>query len=413
MKRTLTKQQARLFIMAHQGLLTEQRYEGKEGIMAYVRKVGCLQFDPLNVVGYNQELVLQARIQDFRSSMLEELLYEDRVLVDGWDKNMSIYPAEDWPYFARIRESARQRLLSMPHVNDIVPRVVERMTAQGPLSSGDLDYNEVVDWPWAPTRLSRAVLESMYFTGDLIIHHKERTRKVYHLASAHLPGEYLQASEPNPTDEAYWEWYVLRRIGAIGLLWNKAGDAWLGISGLKSKERTAAVNGLLDKGKLIELHVEGVDKHLFYMRAEDEPLLDEVTSGRYRYPERAFILAPLDNMLWDRRLIKELFDFDYRWEVYKPAAERQFGYYVLPVMCGDRFVGRFEPGLDKKMNELIIKNWWWEPGIPRTSELDQLLRSCFEDFLRFTGAASIRPEGPLAEAGAAELEWLAPLLARQ
>lgn len=413
MKRILTKQQARQFILAHQGLLGHRKFEGKEGILVYIKKVGCLQFDPLNVVGYNQELVLQSRIQGFRSSLLEELLYEDRKLVDGWDKNMSIYPTEDWPFFARIRESARNRLLSMPHVNAIVPQVMERMRAQGPLSSSDLEYNEVVDWPWAPTRLSRAVLESMYFTGDLIIHHKERTRKVYHLASRFLPDKYLQATEPNPAEEDYWQWYVLRRIGAIGLLWNKAGDAWLGIDGLKGKERTSAIHGLLAKGDLIALQIEGVHKQEFYMRAEDEPLLDEVMREDCKFPLRAFILAPLDNMMWDRRLIKELFGFEYRWEVYKPAVERQFGYYVLPIMCGDLFVGRFEPGLDKKMNELIIKNWWWEPDIPRTEELFQLLRDCMEDFMRFTDTGAIRLEGPLAGGEISELEWLSPLLAHQ
>lgn len=404
----VTNEQARNFLLAHHGLLTANRFEGKAGILKYVERVGCLQFDPLNVVGFNQELVLQSRIPGFRSEMLQELLYEDRLLVDAWDKNMSIYRREDWPYFTRLRAAAASRLEAMPHVKAIVPQVVDRFMAGGPLSSSGLDYNEVVDWSWAPTRLSRAVLESMYFTGDLIVHHKDRTRKVYDLASRHLPAELLQAADPNETEEAYWEWYVLRRMGAIGFLENRSGDAWLGISGMKSKERTHAIQQLQDKGKVIPIEVEGIQNQL-YMRAEDVLLLDEVRREDYTYPTRAFVLAPLDNLIWDRRLIKECFDFDYRWEVYKPLLERKFGYYVLPVMCGNQFVARFEPGLDKKKKELVIKNWWWEPGIAKTAQMNELLSEGFRQFMDFLGVKSVRLEEAISPEQQLELAWLASL----
>jgi uncharacterized protein YcaQ len=395
MERMLSKGQARHYILAYQGLLTHRKFEGKQGIIAFIEQVGCIQYDPLNVVGYNHQLVLQSRISCFRPEMLQELLYEDRVLVDAWDKCMSIYPLKDWPFFARLRAAARLRLQNMPLVNDIVPQVVESLLVQGPLSSGDLEYKEVVDWSWAPTRLSRAVLESMYFSGDLIIHHKERTRKVYDLANRHLSDIYLQAPDPNPTEEAYWEWYVLRRIGAIGLLWNKPSDAWLGISGMKSKERTEAFHRLQEKGKVIGIKVEGILAQLF-IREEDILLLEETLSPEYTPPKRAFVLAPLDNMIWDRRLIKELFNFEYRWEVYKPAVDRQFGYYVLPVMYGDQFVARFEPSLDKKKKELVIKNWWWEPDTVVTVPLMDALRVCFANFMEFTETNTVRLEGSLA-----------------
>ncbi|WP_248926885.1 winged helix-turn-helix domain-containing protein [Paenibacillus hamazuiensis] len=406
---TLTAEQARHFILAYQGLLTNRRFEGKQGILAFVRRVGCLQFDPLNVVGYNQQLVLQSRVPGFRPEMLEELLYEDRELIDGWDKNMSIYLREDWPCFSRIRNAAKIRLEDKPHLKKVVPQVMERLQAEGPLSSADLEYDEVVDWSWAPTRLARAVLESMYFIGDLLIHHKARTRKVYDLASRLLPADCLMAPDPNPSQDSYWEWYVLRRVGAIGMLWNKSGDAWLGISGMKSSVRNDAFQRLKDMGRLIEVQVEGIEPP-FYIRSEDVPLLQEVIRWKKDdVPARAFVLAPLDNMLWDRKLIKLLFAFDYRWEVYKPAAERQFGYYVLPVMCEDRFVGRFEPGMDKKNKQLVIKNWWWEPEVPKTERLFGLLRECFEQFMHFTGAKSVRLEEPLTSEEQSGLDWLSPL----
>ena len=96
---TLTKQQARRFILAHQGLWPPYQFEGKAGILDFISHVGCIQFDPLDIVGHNPELVLQARVSGFRSAMLQELLYEDRKLLDGWDKMMAIYCTQDWPYF--------------------------------------------------------------------------------------------------------------------------------------------------------------------------------------------------------------------------------------------------------------------------------------------------------------------------
>ena len=106
----LNKRQARRFLLKHQGLWPPYQLSDKTEIVNFIQRVGCIQFDPLNIVGNNPELVLQARVNDFKQNLLKELLYQDRLLVDGWDKMMSIYPVEDWPYFNRYREAARQRL---------------------------------------------------------------------------------------------------------------------------------------------------------------------------------------------------------------------------------------------------------------------------------------------------------------
>jgi uncharacterized protein YcaQ len=381
---TLTKQQARRFMLAHQGLWPPYAAQGKAGALDYIQRVGCIQFDPLNIVGRNPELVLQARIADFRPAMLEELLYADRRLLDGWDKNMSIYGVEDWPCFHRYREGVR-RYYGDPSrpATSILPQVRQVIEERGPLSSIDLEFNQTVDWSWAPTRLARAALESMYSWGELIIHHKVNTRKVYDFASRHIPAELLSTPDPNETEEQFHDWRVLRRVGGIGLAWNKSGDAWLG-TGLKSKQRQAALSRLLEQGEVVEVRVEGIDLPL-YMRSQDQATLDRMLDSDDVSPQ-AVILAPLDNLLWDRRLVKELFDFDYIWEVYKPVAERRYGYYVLPILYGDRFIARFEPGRDKKSGALLIKNWWWEDSVNPSKKMQSELRRCFERFLDFLGA---------------------------
>jgi hypothetical protein len=380
---TITKQQARRFLLAHQGLWPWTEADNKKGVLDFIRRVGCIQYDPLNIVGTNPELVLQARFESFRPYWLQELLYLDRKLVDAWDKNLSICCLSDWPYFARHRQRAKSSFRNSEIVKAISPQIYQTITERGPLSSKDLDFNETVDWPWAPTRLSRAALESLYYQGELIIHHKIRTHKVYDLAQRHVPEKWLRADDPNQTEEHYHDWYVLRRIGSIGLLWNRSGDAWLGMSGIKSRERQAAIKRLLLQRKIIEIRVEGMTVPL-YMRSKDRVGLRKIPVCEQSNP-RAVILAPLDNLIWDRRLIKEFFGFEYRWEVYKPVAERNHGYYVLPILYGDRFVARFEPGRDKKTGSLLIKKWWWEAGITPSKKMQADLRACFKQFQGYLG----------------------------
>ena len=380
---TLTNRQARRFILSHQGILPPRRLEGKAGLLEYLRRVGCIQFDPLDVVGRNPELVLQARVADFRPAMLEELLYAD--------KNMSIYPVEDWPYLQRHRDAARRNPgKSAEAVEAVLPQVRRAIETRGPLSSIDLDLDRTVDWSWAPARLARAALDSMYAWGELVIHHRVHTRKVYDFASRHLPEEILSAPDPHPTEAAYHDWFVHRRIGSVGLMWNRAGGTWLGPRNVKSPERRAAIARLLAQERIVEVEVEGMGPPL-YARKEDELHLRQIleTKGPDSSPGIAF-LAPLDNLLWDRRLIEALFSFAYTWEVYKPVSDREYGYYVLPVLYGDRFVARCEPTFDRETAVLRMEGWWWEADVEPGATMVGSLAEALRDFMGYLGASSIR-----------------------
>ncbi|WP_268895031.1 MULTISPECIES: DNA glycosylase AlkZ-like family protein [Paenibacillus] len=128
------------------------------------------------------------------------------------------------------------------------------------------------------------------------------------------------------------KWRVLRRIGSVGLLWNRASDAWLNIWGLKAAQRNEVFRQLLHEARIVAVAVEQM-KDTLYCRAEDLPLIEAVLQN----PEPKFrceLIAPLDNLIWDRKLINELFGFDYTWEIYTPAIKRKFGYYVLPLLYG-------------------------------------------------------------------------------
>ena len=121
----------------------------------------------------------------------------------------------------------------------------------------------------------------------------------------------------------------------------------------------------------------------------------------------AALIAPLDNLLWDRKTLSRIFDFDYRWEVYTPKKKRNYGYYVLPVLYGDNFCARVDPEFDKNTRILTVRNWWWEDGVKPDREMKDALQRCLEDFLVYLDAEGIRYSKTLLKKG--DLEWLAAL----
>lgn len=384
-------------MLAHQGLLPSRSLQGKDGLLEHIRRVNCVQFDPIDVAGRNHELALGARVKDFTVPMLYETLYNDRRLLDGFDKNMCIYPTEDWPYFQRNRDSARRSLEAKSHpVLNAAPEVRREIERRGPLSSSELEMEDAVRWPWGRTRLARAALEGMYFWGELVVYGKAGVRKTYDLAERHIPRRLLDAPEPNPVDDEYHDWHLHRRIGSVGLLANRGIDAWLGIQGTSRAKRTESIARLLAKGDLRQVNVDGIS-YSMYMRAQDEPMLKAILgreSEDLTTAPQATLIAPLDNLLWDRRLVSELFDFHYTWEVYVPAGKRRYGYYVLPVLYGDRFIARCEPVRDRKAKRLVVRNWWWEAGVdPNDKAMQAAIASCLDQFRSFLGCDSLRIDG--------------------
>lgn len=376
--------QIRRYLLAYQHLSPPRRLRTDEDILAYIRKVGCIQYDPLRTTARNPDLVLQSRCEGYTEKILYRLLYEERRLIDWWDKNMAVWTVEDWPCFARERAVYRERYEGRKdELAESSREIFALLDDRDFISSKDLTDGTKVSWSWAPTSIARAALESMYYQGELIIHHKEGTRKYYGPAARLLPPELPGAPDPFPNDEKYHDWLVRRRIASVGLLWNRSGGAWIG-TGLKKTERAASISRLHERGDIVPLEVEGLDEP-FFLPAAELTRLEEVRESESKAPEAALV-APLDNLLWDRSLISKLFDFDYTWEVYTPIKQRRYGYYVLPVLCGDRFVARCEPVLDRKSSTLIIKNWWWEPEIKPSPEMEEALSRCLREFCGFLGA---------------------------
>jgi len=392
----LTNQQARQFMLLKHGLLGEYKFVGKNGAYDFVRQAGCIQFDPVDACGKNAELTLQSRVKGFKKKTLQELLYQDRLLVDYPDKNLAIMPMEDWPYFARYRKAAKMNGLQFPELAELEQKAKSFMEEHGPVSSnelpieGEIRWHSAIHWSgeWGgKTKASRSVLEQLYSTGELIIHHKQGARKYYDLAEKYIAADILNVEDPLPEDFEHNKWRVLRRIGAVGLIWNRPSDAWLNIWGLKTPQRNQIFEDLLAEEKIIAVKVEGIRMPL-YCITSDRALLELVLENR-KYKPRCEFIAPLDCFMWDRKLIKELFGFHYSWEIYTPAVQRKYGFYVLPILYGENFVGRIEAVADYKNQILTVKNIWLEDGVRRTKKLMSAIASRVKRFARFNECKTV------------------------
>lgn len=391
---TLTNEMARRFMLAHQGLLGGYRWQGAAGVLAYVRQAGCIQFDPIDVCGNNPQLALQSRVKGFAKPQLESLLYKKRQLVDYFDKQLSIFPVEDWPQFAPMREYYREKVRSHGEITQAAQQVHAALAQQESICSKDLALDEKVDWYWSHTRLGRAVLEALYFQGELGIHHKQSGNKYYGPIQRLLPPAVLQ-QEPLE-EEAQIAWWVLRRIGAVGLLWNRGSDAFLGMD-LAAGQRNNAFERLLQGGQIIPVQVEGMGERLYCPKSA-EPILQEIMAGK-KLRRRMELLAPLDCLLWDRKLVQALFGFHYKWEIYTPAAQRRYGYYVLPLVWGESFVGRAELVCRRKEGVLEARRLWLEPGVRPSPALLEQWGQCLARFAEFNDCSQIEQAGDFLQLG--------------
>lgn len=374
-------------------------------VLRVVERLGLLQFDPLEVPGArNHDLVLHNRIRDYQHGWAEEWLYGgERRLIEVYNKSLNILPIEELPYYAISWDHAAAEYADgiLREQSKVAEAIVSTIERDGPLSTAAFkEHGHAVDWWWAPTSAARAVAEALFVTGRLGISHREGNRRYYDLIERLVPAQLLSRRES--PDDAHRH-RLLSRYRAVGLLGAQAPADVIYSTG-KAGERAAWTARLIEDGTLLPIAVEGL-RGTRLMLADEEPLL-EATQESGSVPPAVTFMAPLDPLIWDRRLLRDLFGFDYTWEVYVPAAKRRYGYYVLPLLYGDRLVGRIEPRLERATHTLRILGISFEPSFEPMEEphFVPALAEALRAYRAFVGAS--RLSWPRTRAGrqlAAEL----------
>jgi len=387
----VTAEAARRFLVARHALTPARSLEaGPAGVLDVFRRFGSIQFDPIAVAGRTHDLVLHARVADYDPAWCDGL-YERREIFEAYNKGLSFVLVEDYPWF-RGRLSRRWAEIIDENA-DVAEQVLERIRVEGAMSSLDFERTkgETTDWFGLPTNTVRAVLEAYALTGVLGLSRRDGSRRYYDLLERLLPAEILAREVPILEQFRH---RLLSRFRAHGLLGVAGvGDIFGGIGPAKPDPRvpgypgrTALREELVADGAIVPVDVEGVRGKRFVL-AEEIGLLEDPPEPS---PSVAF-LPPFDALVWDRPLLGSLFDFDYVWELFIPPEKRRWGWYVLPMLFRDRFVGRIEPRIDREGGRVEVLDLWWEEGFaPRRADgFVDAMKDALRAYLRFAGASRL------------------------
>ena len=353
-------------------------------------RLGSIQFDPLAVAGRSHDLLLHARVAEYDPAWCD-LLYERREIFEAHNKGLSLVPTSEFPWFRGTWTQSGERVLA--ENADVAGRVLERIRTEGPLSSLDFESERgaTTDWFGVPTNTVRAVLEAYVVTGVLGLARRDGNRRYYDVVERLLPADVLAREIPLHEQLRH---KLLSRYRAHGLLGvGGGGDIFGGIGPAKPDPRrpgypgrTALREELVATGELVPVEVENVRGKRFVLRA-DVDLLERPPEPQ---PSVAF-LPPFDPLVWDRSLLGSLFEFEYVWELFLPPAKRRWGWYVLPILFGDRLVGRIEPRIDRAGGLVQVLGLWWEDGFAprRTEGFVDAMRDALRAYLRFGFATRI------------------------
>jgi uncharacterized protein len=373
----VTAEAARRFLVARHFLSPPR---SADGVLAVIRRLGSIQFDPIAVAGRNHDLMLHARVAGYEPAWCDEL-YERREIFETTNKALSFVPASELPWYRQPmgRKGPRFHNAALADNAEVADRVLERFrAADRPLSTRDFEREDgaTKDWFGMPENAVRSVLEAYTVTGVIGLARREGNLRYYDLIERLLPAELLAHEVP---EQEQLRHKLLSRYRAHGLLGaGGAGGTFARIA--NPPERRELHRELVESGALVPVEVEGMRGKRFVV-ADEVALLEAPPE-----PTRSVaFIAPFDSLLWDTALLAQLFDFEYVWEGFFSPAKRRWGYYVLPILFGDRFVGRIEPRIDRDSATVEILNLWWEDGFSpkRAQGFEDAMEDALDAYRRF------------------------------
>jgi uncharacterized protein YcaQ len=397
---TITIETARRFILGKQGLWPGRRWRGIAGTEQAMRAMEYLQLDPLHIIARSQDIQLYSRVLDYTPGMWEDLAYQQRKFFD-WGGWLAVRPIDELPHWrvvmrreregdsgdSRIRRMAREHAEAIAEMRAILHE-------RGTVSNRDFEMaSRTRTQSYRGRKDSALALYYLWYTGEVMTHHREHFERVYALTETVAPAHLLCES-----DEAEADRFLIKKdVSFSGLSRpSRVAESFRGYGG-SDRATKKLLGAMVAGGDLIEVQVEGW-KAVHYALGSDAAVLHDVSAGRMPQAwtpvetsttEEVVFLAPLDHVS-ARGRAKVLFGFDYVWEVYKPEHQRRFGYYTLPILWGNRLVARFDSKLDRTTSTFVILGLWLEEEALGTDEaFAEALARGFARFVRFLGASRL------------------------
>lgn len=388
----LASTSAQALFLGAQGLRADPgRRATPASVQALIEGLGFVQVDTINVVARAHDLTLFSRLDGYRPEHLKKLLEGRRSLFEGFTHDASAIPTaffRHWkPRFARDRARIHAHAWWQYHFRgtdgaQVVRDVRARIEQEGALRSSDFEHPEKRGpwWGWKP---QKAALDFLWRSGELMIPRRIGFQKVYDLTERVLPDQHALPC-PDPAEHLEWACST-----AAERLWvfspKELADFW---DSIEVPEAKAWCAGAEQAGRILSVKVEDTDGAVrpAFALADWEARLAKLPEA----PERTRLLCPFDPVLRDRSRALRRFGFDYRFEAFVPEPKRRYGYFVLPILEGDRFVGRLDPKLHRDRGLLEIKGLWWEPGVKATKSRKQNLEEALERLAAFLGADEVQ-----------------------
>jgi hypothetical protein len=390
----ITLQTARRFVLGRQGLWPGRRWRGMAGTDRAMRAMEHVQLDPLGIMARAQDLALHSRVIDYRPDDWATLTYGKRRFFD-WGGWLAVRPMEEMPYWRNLmrreRENGHWREVEHEHHATIV-EMRAALRERGTIANRDFSMSTRTRTDDYRGRKDSAVaLYYLWRVGDAMVHHRERFERVYAPTEAIAPAHLLEPATDAETDD-----FMRRKHVAFEGLSPLTGSYTI----YQKNERDAVLDWrerAVAAGDLVEVFVEGW-RGPRWMLASDVETLETVARGRVprtwrpkdtTTAEEATFLSPLEPVS-ARKRAKPLFDFDYIWEVYTPAAKRKFGYYALPVLWDDQLVARFDGRLDRSTSTFAILGLWLEDeSLARDAAFIEAFALGVGRMQRFLGAENV------------------------
>ena len=387
--RTLDPALARRLAVSRQRLTGPPAPADLEAIMSVVTDLGGLQIDPISVVARSHLLVLWSRLGGYDPADLEALLWRERRLFEYWTHAAAIVCTHDYPIHSLLmrRHPRHQQLRDWLAANQTLRRsILRQLRANGPLPTRALEDRAEVAWQssgWTGGRNVDRMLDLLWTQGRIMVTGRQGQQRVWDLAERVLPD---WAPTRRPPEREVVRLAAQRSLRALGVATARDIDRhftayrYPGLDGvLAALERAGRV-------ERVRVAADGSEHPgPWYVHADDLPLLERLQAGDWQ--PRTTLLSPFDNLLINRERTERLFSFHYRMEIYVPKAARRYGYYVLPILHGDRLVGRVDPAMDRRSGRLVVHALHAEPDAPEAA--GPAVAAALQDLASFLGADGI------------------------
>jgi uncharacterized protein YcaQ len=379
---------ARTLAVVKQGLHRRPNSADRRTLLDTIRRIGLLQIDAIHVVARSQYLVMLSRVGRYDPSELDALLYPDRQLFEHWAHAACLIPREHYAYFAPLilqrREQTHRRVSHLgSDPQAVLSAVMDEIRQRGPLASKDFEDPDKTRGAWWDLKPAKHALEILLDHGHLLVDRRVGFQRYYDLAERVLPES---AETPAKTLTEWRRWATHSGVRQLGVA---TADHISDYYRQKKADVRAVIATLVDEGSVVPVEVEGWPATAF-IDSTDLSTVDQIESGACHSILTTF-LSPFDNLIWDRRRVADLFQFDYRLEAYMPAATRsqRFGYFVLPILHRGRLIGRLDPKADRQTKTLIIKGLYLEPDEHLTEEMMGDVTEAVREFMVFHDSESL------------------------